>query len=721
MQLAEAFAWCMLQVTAFTFVVACLYLAAARRQWGVSAGLLLAALCTVGLLTLLCLSPWPRWSSLDPGGTHLRTGVEASELNARHAEALSNIVWKKESPVLTEPMLERAARAKSVAAIPLGSQVAEAASPRSRRAVAWLIFAVGMAWTAAAIGLLRFLISVAALRRLRGSSVAMDNPSLLDLFDELSREVKLDRPVRLRESPTLGVAATFGWRKPIILLPTTWRQWTPDERRAVLAHELAHIHEGHFPKWLCGQLAVVAHFYHPLVHWLARRLRFEQEVAADRLAARVFGNRTRYASALATLALEAPPPAGAGASLGLFMSKPFLMRRLAMLRQSTNPTQNRARVKRVLALSLVLVAGIAAAGLRAEERQAPDESASRISNQRNDSAPAASTAGPAAITPAPATITPAPATSTLATPPAASTAVSFVEAPAPGMYATSLFRVSREPQSLLDGSSIQSDAAWEIFCKTQIALLKSYFVLQSAVRDPKIAALPMLASAEDPVGLLAQRLEVGFYPGSEILYVRMGLSRTDEAALAKQAVQIVDAIAKAYEQEVIFADRQRQLSASDLLARSYEKLKNEIRAKTEDYQEIAREAGHVESAVGQVAQQIDIRRLERIEDELMRLENNFVELQTSGKEGNVKFFEERIAQLSKRQEELEQRIIGRSEPSAELSERRRELEQLQRVADDMSAKLGLAEIEASAPNRIQRIQGAVLTSGSQPQAAPQAK
>jgi beta-lactamase regulating signal transducer with metallopeptidase domain len=609
-------------------------------------------------------------------------------------------VLNNESPASTEPLLERAERAKSVEAIPLGSQVAEAASPRSRRAVAWWIFAVGMAWTAAAIGLLRFLISVAALRRLRGSSVAMDDPSLLDLFDELRREGKLDRPARLRESPTLGVAATFGWRKPIILLPAAWRQWTPDERRAVLAHELAHIREGHFPKWLCGQLAVVAHFYHPLVHWLARRLKFEQEVSADRLAARVFGNRTRYASALATLALEAAPPAGAGASLGLFMSKPFLMRRLAMLRQSTNPKQNRARAKRVLALSLVLVAGIAAAGLRAQERQAPDESASRISNQRNDSAPA---------------------TSTLATRPAASTAVSFFESPAPDLYVTALFRVSREQARLLDGSSMQSDAAWEVFCKTQVALLKSYFVLQSAVKDPKIAALPMLASADHPVGLLAQRLEVGFYPGSEILYVRMGLSRTDESSQANQAVQIVDAIAKAYEEEVIFADKQRQLSASDLLAKINKKLQEEIRTKTEDYQQISREAGLAESAAGQVAQQLDIRRLERVEEELMRLENEFVELQTSGNTGNAKFFEERIAQLSKRQEELEQRIIGRSEPSADLSERRRELERLQRVADDLSAKLTLTEIEASAPNRIQRIQGAVLTSGSQPQAAPQAK
>jgi hypothetical protein len=228
----------------------------------------------------------------------------------------------------------------------------------------------------------------------------------------------------------------------------------------------------------------------------------------------------------------------------------------------------------------------------------------------------------------------------------------------------------------------------------------------------------MLKSAKDPVGFLAQRLEVGFYPGSEILYVRMGFSHTDEFALAKQAVQIVDAVAKAYEEEVIFKEKQRQLSASDLLAKNYKTLTDEIRRKMEDYQQIVREAGRVESGAGQVAQQLDIRRLERVEEELMRLESNFVELQTSGKTGNTKFFEERIAQLSKRRDQLEQKIISRSEPSAELSERQRELERLQRIADELSTKLELTRIEVDSPNRIERIQHAVITDASQPHAAP---
>ncbi len=713
MQFAEAFAWCMLQVTVFTLVVACLHLTATRWRWGGSAALLLAGLYIVGLLTLLCISHWPRWSTVDLGDAYLRTRVLASDVNLRHAEAPSNRALNEEAPASTERMLKRVAPLNSIETMALDFPAAEAASPGRARVVPWWAVCVGVAWTAAAIGFARFLIAVATLWRLRRSSFAIDDAPLLKLFEELRREIEEKRAIYLLESSSLGVAATCGWWRPIILLPAAWRQWTPDERRAVLAHELAHIREGHFAKWLFSQLAIVAHFYHPIVHWLARRLRFEQEVAADLLAARVFGNRARYASALATLALGAAPPTGAVASLGLFMSKPFLMRRLAMLRQSTNANRDQRRSKAVLPLLLVVAAGIGVAGVRAGQPPTPDESSSRASNTPKAAPSESKPAQPQSYSTADSFVDP--------TPEAATTAVSFVKAPAPSAYVNVLFRVSREPERLLGGSSSQSDAAWEVFCKTQIALLKSYFVLSAAVRDPEIAALPMLKSAEDPVGFLAQRLEVGFYPGSEILYVRMGFTHTDEASLVKQGVQIVDAVAKAYEEEVLLKDKQRQLGASDLLAANYRKLRDEIRGKMEDYRELSRSAGLAESGAGQVAQQLDIRRLERIEEELMRLENDFVELQTSGKTGNVKFFEQRIAQLSKRQAELEQRIIDRSEPSADLSERRRELERLQRIADDLSAKLLLTEIEANAPNRVERIQGAVFTSGSEPPAVPPKK
>ena len=58
---AEAFAWCMLQVTVFSLVAACLYGVVVRFRLGSASTVLISSLAMVGLLTLACAAPWPRW------------------------------------------------------------------------------------------------------------------------------------------------------------------------------------------------------------------------------------------------------------------------------------------------------------------------------------------------------------------------------------------------------------------------------------------------------------------------------------------------------------------------------------------------------------------------------------------------------------------------------------------------------------------------------------
>src|SRR2546421_256342 len=83
-----------------------------------------------------------------------------------------------------------------------------------------------------------------------------------------------------------------GWRRPVLLLPVDWRSWDAPERRAVFAHELAHIVRGDYAAGLLARLAVVLNSYHPLVLWMAGRLQLQQELAADALGARFAGGRT---------------------------------------------------------------------------------------------------------------------------------------------------------------------------------------------------------------------------------------------------------------------------------------------------------------------------------------------------------------------------------------------------------------------------------------------
>ena len=102
--------------------------------------------------------------------------------------------------------------------------------------------------------------------------------------------------VRELEWLTGSTAAAVGWLRPVVLFPCDWRSWSGLERRAVLAHEMAHIGRADYLSGIIAQLGLAVHFYHPLVHWLVLRLRLQQELAADALGAPLAGGRTRVSA-----------------------------------------------------------------------------------------------------------------------------------------------------------------------------------------------------------------------------------------------------------------------------------------------------------------------------------------------------------------------------------------------------------------------------------------
>lgn len=666
--LTESFAWCMVQVTLLAVAAAGIYHFARRVRAGGQAAMLVTCLATVGLLTLLCVSPWPRWRLMATGST-----LDEDEVRAVPVDASE--FFKGD--------LETMPRADVFAALPsaspgLSSSPDPAAAPvaaarqidwalveeNSHASVPWWHYVVWAAWAASAIGIIRLLIGTLYLRRCRREGAPINDDSLRSLFDEIREHYGIDRPVDLRESPRLGVAATVGWRRPIVLLPAGWRVWTAEQRRAVLAHELAHVRERHFPAWLICQLSVVAHFYHPLVHWLARRLRLEQEIAADALAAGAFADRRQYAAVLAGLALGPTRPPFLVAPIGLFMSRPLLMRRIAMLRKSNEPSRSPSAWRRYSLLAVLMLAAVAVAGLRASAQDEPQ----------------------------------------LPPPPDAAQTTRVV----------ALLRASRQESSLVGPQNPpMSDAAWKAFCSTQLALLKSDWLLQVAIRPPEVLSLPILRSQPHKVVWLQKHLRVGFVGDSEILYVLMYCTPDNADATRK----LVDAVVRAYQDEVLYGHKMRKLGAIDATTRSLRKLNDELARKHQLYLDTAEAEGSAR-ALGnlQIEQQIILQRLDRIEVELMRLESEYLELQTSGKEGNVKFYEQRIAQLTERREELLARISKSSVESVELSRMRSELDQLQRIADDMAVKLQTMEVDLSAPEQIVKLHDAMASDVGPPPA-----
>lgn len=174
----------------------------------------------------------------------------------------------------------------------------------------------------------------------------------------------------VRESRAVDSPLTLGLFRPVILLPAGWRGWSDSQLTMVLAHESAHVRRRDFLAGLAAELAVCLFWFHPLVRWLAGRLRLEQEYAADAWAASAAGDAMAYVRCLARLALEGGAGRGSPAP-ALWRRRPEILRRIDMLRCNRGEHPRRlgrgmaGAVVGLAAAACVAVAGVGAGALRA--------------------------------------------------------------------------------------------------------------------------------------------------------------------------------------------------------------------------------------------------------------------------------------------------------------------------------------------------------------------
>lgn len=257
---------------------------------------------------------------------------------------------------------------------------------------AWVAMAVLATF---AFGLIRLLLGLRAVSVLRRWSTPIEDPDLIDALELCRAEMSCVQPVTVLESAAIATPATVGWSRPAILLPATWRDWDEQERRVVLAHELAHIGRRDYVSGLLAQLSVALHFYHPMAHWLAARLRLQQELAADAWGARIAGGPRPYVTTLAQMALRQAERPLTWPIKPLLPTRGTFLRRLEMLRDEKRilhaPLSRRARA---LTISTLLAAGLVVTGFRG-----PDGLTTALA-QEATARKASDTANPLAYVPA---------------------------------------------------------------------------------------------------------------------------------------------------------------------------------------------------------------------------------------------------------------------------------------------------------------------------------
>lgn len=166
----------------------------------------------------------------------------------------------------------------------------------------WLVGAVTL--------LMRTGVGFLATRRLRRSAAPPVDAEWVRLAVDLTGQLGLTRPVRVLSSSGAAMPMTWGWWRPVVLVPTTG-DWSTVRKRVVLLHELSHVARHDCVWQFVANLAVSAYWFNPLV-WLAvRAQRVERERACDD-AAEALG-RIRSETAVDGLTASLRPAGGSAA------------------------------------------------------------------------------------------------------------------------------------------------------------------------------------------------------------------------------------------------------------------------------------------------------------------------------------------------------------------------------------------------------------------------
>ncbi|MGO9232092.1 MAG: TonB family protein [Bryobacteraceae bacterium] len=154
-------------------------------------------------------------------------------------------------------------------------------------------------------------------------------------------------------SAEISSPVTFGWRRPVILLPERFPQLSAAMRRAILCHEDLHVERCDWLFTVGEELVRAVLWFHPAIWWVLAEIQLAREQAVDARVVEITEARDPYVDALLEMAGARPELDLAPAPL--FLRKRHLKQRVVEIIRET--TMSKTRWITALAASIVFLAG----------------------------------------------------------------------------------------------------------------------------------------------------------------------------------------------------------------------------------------------------------------------------------------------------------------------------------------------------------------------------
>ena len=217
-------------------------------------------------------------------------------------------------------------------------------------ALVWRLWIAG-----AVLGLALILAGLARLQWLTARATEA-GPRWRETRDAVAAQLGIKTAVRLLETRHPALLVTWGWHRPVILLPRGADTWSAERMRLVLAHELSHVARRDWATHVVAQAARAIYWINPLFWIAGSRLQVESERACDDAVLATGIDAASYASHLVDLARSLRG--------GRWLPAPSMARSSTLERRVVamlNPELKRgpvARARKLAVAALVLVAAL---------------------------------------------------------------------------------------------------------------------------------------------------------------------------------------------------------------------------------------------------------------------------------------------------------------------------------------------------------------------------
>ncbi len=188
---------------------------------------------------------------------------------------------------------------------------------------------------------------------------------------------------------------------------------------------------------------------------------------------------------------------------------------------------------------------------------------------------------------------------------------------------TALVHVQQDVEDLMEDKKNFSQHETEFFQATQASLIKSQFVLQSALSRRDVAQLNAVVKEEpDPISWLQDELQVTFQ--GENLAIRY-----DGEEDSQEMKTVVDAVIAAYKQEVLGKNRIRDEELHENLSKLHQSLAKDLQEKIEKYNTLAEDLGGAESEISTAVMNMLINEVRQIQAQIIKKKEMLVEIEVN--------------------------------------------------------------------------------------------